>query len=172
MRKLCFITLLIFAISIAVAQETTDFSHRPTSFGIKLGLDRTMLLTTEKTTGRTDFYAGVFAETRLSKRIGIHYEMRYSKFKNNNFVEIPLLFKYYFNDNWNIFIGPRMDFLIDDRESINSFTPSAEFGVQYNFSKHFFIEGTYSLSSENQIKIDDYLSGSRSNFRLGIGFKL
>nr|WP_321234267.1 outer membrane beta-barrel protein [uncultured Psychroserpens sp.] len=170
-QSFLFVLLLIGTTHAAFTQDDTSFVKNTTIFGVKGGLNYTSILSVPENTNDISLFAGLFAETRLSRRFGIQYELRYSVYSTMEFIEAPLLLKYYFNEKLNVFFGPRLDFLVDDNEIAKSFSVAAEIGIQYNFSSHFFIEGSYSLASENQVRVSAFDSGSRSSVRLGIGYK-
>ncbi|WP_460218717.1 outer membrane beta-barrel protein [Psychroserpens sp. MEBiC05023] len=170
-QSFLFILFIIGITQVSFAQDENAFKGNPTTFGVKGGLNYTSLLSISDDKNEIGLWGSLFAETRLSKRFGIQYELRYSEYSTAEFIEAPLLLKYYFNEKFNMFFGPRLDFLIDDNDVANSFSVAAEIGVQYNFSNHFFLEGSYSLASENQVRVSAFESGTRSSFRLGIGYK-
>jgi len=169
-KKLLLFVLLCTSLSL-FAQEKEERTFGKTTFGIKAGLDHTMVINSQKAVNSVDFYAGLFAETSLSRKLSLQYEMRYSSYGNNYFVEIPLLLKYHFNDKFSMTLGPRMDFLTNDRAGARNFSMAAEIGAQYNITKQFFLDASYSVGFENQIVINPIRTGSRNNLRFGIGYK-
>jgi len=176
-KSILLLVPVLFLFQSVCAQDDNLFQKNSTTFGFKLGLDETFVWNSSKTVNRLGYYGGLFAETRLSRKFGLQYEIRYSRYNDAgenvlNFIEIPVVAKYYFNDKVNIFLGPRLDFLVDSSDGHNNFTPAVEVGVQYNFSRSFFMEAAYSISSESQIYSDGNNGGTRTNLRLGLGFKL
>lgn len=170
-KRLLLLVLLCTTFIALFAQEKEEQTFGKTTFGVKAGLDLTFVSDAGRSEKNSDFYAGLFAETSLSRKLSLQYEMRYSSFGNNYFIEIPLLLKYHFNDKWSMTFGPRMDFLANDRDKARNFSMAAEIGVQYNITEKFFVEGSYSISSERQVVIDPIRTGSRNNLRFGVGYK-
>ena len=70
-----------------------------------------------------------------------------------------------------MYTGPRLDFSLENNEPAKNFSVALEVGMQYDINKHFFIDGAYSFSFENQIATDSFDTGSRRNFRFGLGYK-
>ena len=75
------------------------------------------------------------------------------------------------SDKIRLYLGPRFDFILDDKPLAKNFSLAAEFGVDYDISKRLFINASMSASLENQIVIDQFNVGSRQNLRFGLGYK-
>lgn len=180
-KSLLSISILLVSIFAVNAQEFNESLKNKTTFGVKAGLNQTFVSNFPNSLSQGGYYAGAFAETRLSEKISFQYELRYATFidigqgdeniYDHSFIEIPLLLKYHFSDKFVLFFGPRMDFLLDDREPAARFGVSVEVGLQYNFNKNFFIEASFSSGLSNQILINELESGSRGILRLGVGYR-
>ncbi|WP_431157992.1 outer membrane beta-barrel protein [Winogradskyella poriferorum] len=172
MRKLFLLCTVITLTSLmSYAQEYSEDDKNKTTFGIKAGIDQTFVFNADSSFDQVNYYAGFFSDTRLSLKTSFQFELRYVTYRQDHFIEIPLLFKYHFTDKFRMYIGPRFDFILDDKALAKNFSLAAEFGVEYDISKHFYINASMSASLENQIVIDQFNTGSRQNFRLGLGYR-
>ena len=153
------------------AQTFSENDKNKTSFGIKAGIDQTYVYNAGNSFDQSNYYAAFFADTRLSLKSSFQFELRYSNYRQDHFIELPLLFKYHLSDKFKLYVGPRFDFILDDRPAAENFSLAAEFGVEYYFSNRFFINASMSASIENQVALDEFNAGSRQNLRFGIGYK-
>lgn len=154
-----------------IAQTFSEEDKNKTTFGIKAGIDQTFVYNADSSFDQVNYYAGFFADTRLSKKSSFQFELRYSTYRQDHFIEVPLLIKYHLSERLRLYIGPRFDFILNDRPAAKNFSLAAEFGVEYDISKRFFINAAISSSLENQIVIDQFNAGSRQNIRFGLGYK-
>lgn len=173
MKKIILTTAFIIStITSVFAQTYSEDDKNKTTFGVKAGIDQTFVSNADSSFDQINYYAGLFAETRLSKKSSFQFELRYSTYKQDHFIEVPLLLKYHITDKFRLFVGPRLDFILDDRPTnAKNFSLAAELGLEYDISKNFFINATMSYSFENQINLDQFNVGSRQNIRFGIGYK-
>lgn len=160
-------------------------SEKKTIFGFKGGYNKSIVDGNEPDGTATGYigyelYGGFFSDTELNAKWNLENEILFSYTDTYHFIEIPVHLKYRIYKNWFILAGPKLDFIADndndDFESgyrFKNFGVSAEFGVQYHFSKRFFAETRYSRSLTAQIDdlaLDIY-GGKRHTFRIGLGIK-
>lgn len=191
MKTLALIFALFFVLS-ATGQNTkvepsTKDHTKPltTRFGFKGGYNRSDVVGRETDGDKTGYiggelYGGFFAETVVSKRINIGTELLFSWTDDYHFIELPVHLKYTFAGKWNIFAGPKLDFLIDndsDQAESNyrfkNFGISADLGVQYNITRRFFAEIRHSRSFTAQVTdmVLDINNGKRNTWRIGLGIR-
>lgn len=173
---------------IALLGSTLLFSQteKTTNFGIKGGAnfsDISGIETDGENTGYigTELYISLFADTVLNEKLNIENELLFSFTDDYHFIEIPLHLKYKLLNKWNVLLGPKLDFILDnDNDSFENpyyrfknFGVSVEFGTQYKISKRVFAELRYSKGLTSQIDdlVLDINDGKRSVLRIGIGFK-
>lgn len=104
---------------------------------------------------------------------------------NFNYLNIPVLAKYYVTDGLSLLAGPQLGVLLSakDKESdndgeldidISSFTESIDFsidfGVGYEFGDHFLIDARYNMGLTNVVDSND---GTLKNgvFQFSVGYK-
>ena len=152
-----------------------------TSFGVKAGLNRSIVNGHELNGTKTGFiglelYAAFFADTELNTRWRFENEILYSFTDDYHFIEIPLHVKYSLFKRTFVFLGPKLDIIVSNDDEIydfNNFGVSIEPGVQYEITKRIISEIRYSMGLMKQINdyaLDIY-DGRRNTLRLGLGFR-
>ncbi len=109
--KLLFVILIITQLSIA--QEI--------DFGVKLGANFATLNDASGFDNKTGFVGGAFVGAKFSK-VGLHAEVLYSQQGAEfdatdfdlNYINVPVLLKYYLIGGLNVQVGPQFGFLVDD----------------------------------------------------------
>merc|ERR1712146_452749 len=117
---------------------------------------------------RTSFYLGLLAEAPLSDHVSLQPEVFYSaqgfditdepdtpdaQFQVD-YIQVPVLLKFYIADGLNIHGGPQFDF-------------QGTAGVEYKFPSGFFIQGRYSYGFSEMIEDVDV---HNSVWSAGLGF--
>src|SRR5690606_37137083 len=135
---------------------------------------------------------GFLAEVIISDKASFQPELLYSgqgyvgeeTKKKFNYINVPLLLKYYVADNISIEAGPQVGFLINSIERGNNGNTDFEdqnvvdFGVSiglgYEFPSGIFFQGRYNLGLTNINGSDDSdkFSYSNSVFQISVGYML
>jgi hypothetical protein len=131
----------------------------------------------------TEFYLGLFADTQLKEKLSLQIEIIYSFTEDYNFIEVPIIIKYDVYKKLNVFLGSKLDFLLEDDNDndkdeapyylFKNFGVSADFGAQYPISNRIFAEVRYSIGFTKQLTRDiqlDINNATRNTFRIGIGY--
>jgi hypothetical protein len=151
-----------------------------TRFGFKGGFNRSHMVGREPDGDKTGYiggelYGGFFAETVVSSRINVETELLFSWTDDYHFIELPIHLELTFGRKWSIFMGPKLDYLVDNAfESeyrFKKFGISADMGVQYNITRIFFAEIRHSHGFTEQVT-DTFLeiyNGKRNTSRIGLG---
>ncbi|MEJ6982004.1 outer membrane beta-barrel protein [Pedobacter sp. P351] len=153
--------------------------ERKTTFGAKVGLNKSDVDATDANGGNsgyvgTELYAGFFADTKLTSKISMGSELLFSFTDNYHLIELPVNLKYNLINNWNVLLGPKLDYIVDANGIDYRFKKwglSAEVGSQYKINRLFFAELRYARSLTPQINSDffDFYNGKRNTLRLGLG---
>ncbi len=176
MKYLAPFLLLTFSTLIVSGQH-----KNATSFGIKAGINRSVINGYELNGTKTGFdgvelYAALFADTELSTRWRFENEILYSFTDDYHFIEIPLHLKYSVFKKAFVFLGPKLDMIVSNDDEIydfNNFGVSIDVGFQYEITPRIISEIRYSRGLMKQINdyaLDIY-DGKRNTIRLGIGFR-
>lgn len=91
-------------------------------FGIKAGVNFSTLTDASGLDNRTGFVAGIFVGGKLSDKIGLQADLLYSQqgaeFSAGefdlNYVNVPIVLKYFLTENLHVHGGPQFGVLIDD----------------------------------------------------------
>ena len=140
MKKIVFTIILAF---IGIAHLSAQ-----KSFGIKAGLNVASINgdNTEDFSSRTSFTGGLFAEFPTSEKIAFQLELlyseqgaKYSVLESDetlklNYLNIPLMFKYYATEGFSIQAGPQIGFLLSakvDDTNVKDFMTNVDFGLNF-----------------------------------------
>lgn len=206
MKKIILTSLLLFAFGFTFAQKA--------QFGIKGGLNSSNF--SGDTEGvdfksRIGFNVGIFAAIMLSEKITLQPEILYStqgakavnvtvpyddmlftgdvKF-NLSYINIPVMFKYYVADKFNLEAGPQIGFLTSAEtstkldgsnqtvdEDAKDYFESVDFGFNvgagYDFTDKIFAGIRYNIGLSNVFKTQpgDDSETQNSVFSLSVGYK-
>ncbi len=204
-RLLLFTILAISTINFTQAQEI--------NFGIKGGANLASITgdETDELNGLTSFHAGVLAEILISDKFGFQPEIVYSiqgakaeysesfegetydeKYTSKlNYINVPLLFKYFVTENLSIEAGPQVGYLIsienkyeytgngqtesetdDSLEYMNRVDVAIGGGASYKFDSGLFLSARYNagLSNIYESEESDNFSTQNSVLQFSVGF--
>jgi len=179
MKKIIVTVAAIFAFGYANAQDV--------KFGVKGGLSNSS--TTESgAKSLLGFHLGGFAEIKASDKFAVQPELLYSaqgaKFDgvslNLNYINIPVMAKYYVADAFSIEAGPQIGFLMSaksDGIDVKSVLKSTDFGLNlgagYNLNETMSLGLRYNMGlSEIEKEIAAGDKGSKNtSIQLSFGYK-
>jgi hypothetical protein len=187
MKKII-ISMAIFAFGFANAQET--------KFGVKGGFNLSNLTPSEGAKSLLGFNIGGFAEVKLNEKFAIQPELLFStqgsKFdiegsmiKNSlSYLNIPVMFKYYVADKFNVEAGPQIGVLmsaklkgdgdsLDIKDAYKSIDFGVNCGVGYSFSENISAGLRYNLGLSNILKSIEGETTNEKNsvIQLSVGYK-
>tara|TARA_B110001450_G_scaffold129580_1_gene121850 strand:+ start:786 stop:1322 length:537 start_codon:yes stop_codon:yes gene_type:complete len=177
MRKVCIVFCFLFS-SVSIWAQGIDL-------GVKAGVNFANITDASEYDNRTGFSGGFFAGINFSDKLGIQGDLLYSvqgaeieKEKIDlNYVNVPIVLKYYLFMGLNLQAGPQFGFLIDDNvkelfsnniES-KSFDTSGIVGIGYDLPLGFRIEGRYNFGFTDVI---DGVDGKNNVITLSLGFSI
>lgn len=141
---------------------------------------------------RTSFHVGLVGEYIISDRFSFQPELLYSSQGGKiyltddyatvklDYINVPLMAKYYALPNFSLEIGPQVGFLVGDDWSYNgqdfdSLNPDyntvdfgLNFGLGYEFNNGIFLNSRYNLGLTN---VDEYAKNAVFQFSVGYFFK-
>lgn len=176
---------LIVAV-IALFIGTTAFSQEM-DLGIKVGANFANISDVDNLSSKTGFQAGVFAGIKFTDKVGIQADVLYSqqgadfdfgKF-DLNYINIPVVLKYYLFQGLNIQAGPQFGFILDDdiyavgigggrfEENAEKSDVSGIIGAGYDFPFGIRLDARYNFGFTDVLKDDK----SKNNvFSLALGY--
>jgi len=170
-KVLLFFVTTIFGFALVNAQVT---------FGAKAGVNFSDI-TGEKVDsfeGLTSFHVGAVAEIQISEKFSVQPELIYSMqgsdysedfegddFEGSvkvNYLNIPLMAKYYVADGFSLEAGPQIGLLVsatdeyeDEEDDIKDFLKSTDFGI--NFGLGYKLESGLNFTARYNIGLSDNL---------------
>jgi opacity protein-like surface antigen len=189
MKKIILSMVAILAFGFANAQETR--------FGVKGGLNLTNFTGGYDTKSLVGFHVGGFAEIKVMDKFFIQPELLYSaqgaKFDSPfgdydaklNYLNIPVLAKYYVTKEFSVEAGPQIGFLLSakaDGEDAKDFYKSTDIGFNlgagYNFTENLSVGIRYTVGLSGVADRGDYEdledyydSAKNSVLALSLGYK-
>lgn len=164
---------------IAMFIGTTAFSQS-IDFGIKAGANFASISDVAGTSNKTGFHAGAFAAIKYSK-IGIQADLLYSqqgtKFKFGDFdldyVNVPVVVKYYLIQGLNVQLGPQFGFLVNDSvpsgSDMNSMDVSGVAGLGLDLPLGIRLDARYNFGLTDVSKVSG-AKGKNNVFALAVGY--
>jgi opacity protein-like surface antigen len=162
--KRIILSIALFAFGFTNAQET--------KFGAKLGMNISNI-TSEglSTSSLVGGHLGGFAEVEISDKFKIQPELLFSmqgaKVEDSktklNYINLPVLAKYYVVDKLAVIAGPQVGFLMSAKETFESESLDAKdfyktislsfnIGASYDLTDNIFIDARYNLGLSNIAK--------------------
>ena len=206
MKKIILSTLFVLAFGFTYAQKA--------EFGIKGGLNSSNFSGNTEDMNfkpRVGFNVGAFAAIKLSEKVTLQPEILYStqgaKAENVNadvngvnytadidfnlsYINVPVMFKYYVADKFNLEAGPQIGFLTsaetstkvdgfnqtvdqDAKEYLESVDFGFNFGAGYDFTEKIFAGIRYNIGLSNVLKTQsgDNSEWQNSLLSLSVGYK-
>ena len=184
MRKIIFIVLIGFlSVGVSTAQEL--------DLGLKLGANFSEFSDVKGAdmSNKTGFQIGAFAGIRMGN-VAIQPELLYSqqgaKFNHDkielDYVNVPVMFKYYLIQGLNIQAGPQFGFVVSDNigkvfdgiqsgVEANNFDVSGLVGIGLDLPFGIRLDGRYNFGLGDALKSEfGDTSGKNSVFTLSVGY--
>jgi len=172
MKKIIFLAVALFAFSFGYAQQ----------FGVKAGFNSTSFAVTvldeSDSESISGFYIGLLAEFELSEAIMLQPELQYVNIsedgESTGFLNIPIMFKYYIAEGFNVQAGPQISYSLE--ESVDDFSNlgiDVAVGLGYDINDNFFVDARYSYNVNNRYTGagSEDLSVRYNAFQVGVGYK-
>ncbi len=160
----------IFFISMTFYGQSIDF-------GLKLGANFSTLTDASGLKNKTGFVAGAFLGIKFNDNFAIQPELLYSqqgaKFSpgdfNLDYVNVPVVVKYYLIQGLNLQAGPQFGFLVNDNlaSKPESFDLSGILGAGYDLPLGLRIDARYHFGFTEVIKNGDSKNGV---FSVALGY--
>lgn len=201
MMKKTFLLVAIAIIGFGASSNAQEFWN----FGVKGGVNFTNMTSSgfEDNNSRTGFHLGVLAEIPVSERFSVQPEVLYSAQGTEatrifggeriegeyqlDYVQVPVIAKFYLLDGLALEAGPSFNFLAEeeydfednnldletDSEFASTFELGGAVGASYKFNNGFFLNGRYVLGFTDAFDSDNFDDDAIKNngIQLGVGFQ-
>jgi hypothetical protein len=188
MKKVILTVAAIFAFGFASAQDKKGGSDSEMSFGAKGGLNMATVSNATGSSALIGAHIGGFAEFKLSDKFAVQPELLFSmqgaKFDSGsfslNYINVPVMAKYYVADAFSVEAGPQIGFLMsakDDGEDVkdgyNTIDFGVNFGAGYDLNEKMVLGLRYNLGlSDLQKDLPSGYDGSKNGvLSLSFGYK-
>jgi len=179
MKNFILIVLTTFLTTSVISQEI--------DLGLKAGANFASITDASGLSNRTGFLIGVFAGVKFSDKLGIQGDLLYSqqgakldqKDIDLNYINVPIVLKYYLVQGFNLQAGPQFGFIVDDNikdvlEEIlendieaESFDLAGVLGLGYDFPFGIRIEGRHNFGLTD---VFNSIKGKNSVTSIAIGY--
>jgi hypothetical protein len=170
MKKVCIVCCLLIS-SLSIWAQGIDL-------GVKAGVNFANLSDAKNFDSKTGYTFGFFAGIKFSDKIGIQGDLLYSAQGVDdidlNYVNVPIVLRYFIISKLNVQVGPQFGFVVDDnvKEFFGNSLEKKDFdlsgivGLGYDLPLGFRVEGRYNFGFSDAI--DDL--GKNSVFNLSVGY--
>lgn len=172
-----------FILIVLTAFLTTSVISQEIDLGLKAGANFASITDASGLSNRTGFLIGVFAGVKFSDKLGIQGDLLYSqqgakldpKDINLNYINIPIVLKYYLVQGFNLQAGPQFGFIVDDNIKVvlgnvikaESFDLAGVLGLGYDFPFGIRIEGRHNFGLTD---VFNNINGKNSVTSIAIGY--
>jgi opacity protein-like surface antigen len=183
MKKIILTAVAVMAFSLSNAQGMR--------FGLKAGLNMASLNgDIENVKSKIGFNGGGFAEFKVTEKFAVQPELLFSLQGadaeegdgsiNLNYINIPVMAKYYVIEGLSLQAGPQIGFLmtaeasgggqdVDIKDSTSSIDFGLNFGAGYDITKNIFADVRYNLGLTTLDK-DGEVKTQNGVFQIGVGY--
>jgi hypothetical protein len=186
------LALGVFSFSNAQDKKSNKGGTDEVRFGLKAGLSNCILSGDTDVKSLLSFHAGGFVNIPVSDKFSVQPELLYSlqgeKGKSidatlhNDYLNIPVMAKFYAADKFSIEAGPQLGFLlsakikyagqsVDTKQYYNTTDFSLCFGLGYDVSEDLFLSARYNAGLSNLDKSGNQTI-KNSVFQISLGYKL
>ena len=166
-----------FILIVLTAFLTTSVISQEIDLGLKAGANFASITDASNllTSNRTGFLIGVFAGVKFSDKLGIQGDLLYSQQGANsdpkdidlNYINVPIVLKYYLIQGFNLQAGPQFGFIVDDNIEAESFDLAGVLGLGYDFPFGIRIEGRHNFGLTD---VFNSIKGKNSVTSIAIGY--
>lgn len=172
-----------FILIVLTAFLTTSVISQEIDLGLKAGANFASITDASGLSNRTGFLIGVFAGVKFSDKLGIQGDLLYSqqganldpKDINLNYINVPIVLKYYLVQGFNLQAGPQFGFIVDDNikdvlgnvNEAESFDLAGVLGLGYDFPFGIRIEGRHNFGLTD---VFNSIKGKNSVTSIAIGY--
>lgn len=201
MRKLMIAAIAVVGIS------ATGLAQQQVKFGPKAGVNLANLSGMDDTDMKIGFHVGAVAEIKFNDKFSLQPELLYSaqgtkidmsmdipmigklEFEsktNLDYINIPIMAKYYFVEGFSVEAGPQFGFLVkaegqakydgeteteDIKDGFNSIDVGVGIGLAYDLPMGLFVNARYNLGLTDIVKDNPGDAVKNNVIQIGVGFK-
>ena len=180
MKKIILTMAAVFALTFANAQDKkSSVTTSDIVFGVKAGYANTNFTGDANTKAASNFYIGGLVDFHVSEKFHIQPELLYSMEGADdpdtglNFIRIPVMFKYFVAEGFNLQAGPEVAFVAGGdaiKDALKSLDYGLGIGAAYEMSSGLMFDARYNLGLANLYDGSGFKVGT-SSFQIGLGYR-
>ncbi len=187
---------LLLSVALLASSFTLLAQSSEITYGAKGGLNVSNFIgdDADDSDSKVGFNVGLFLEAPIAERLSIQPELLFStqgaesesgdgsSEAKLSYISIPVMFKYYVTEKFNLLAGPQLSFNINsefealgitvDADDLGLDTSTVDFGLNfglgYNITEKFFVEGRYNIGIND---VYDDIDVKNSVFQFGLGYR-
>jgi hypothetical protein len=172
--------ILLFA---TIGLFATEAQAQGIDLGLKAGVNFANITDASGLSNRTGFVFGAFVGGKLGDKLGIQGDLLYSQQGAEadpekidlNYVNVPVVIKYFLTESLNLQAGPQFGFVVDDniKQVFNNIVEAESFdltgvvGLGYDLPMGIRLEGRYNFGLTDVVKNE---SGKNTVVTLSVGY--
>lgn len=181
MKKIILTMAAVFALTFANAQDKKEsVTTSDVVFGVKAGYQNTNFGGDADTKAASNFYVGGLVDFHISETFHIQPELLYSmEGADDNetgldFIRIPVMFKYFVGEGFNLQAGPEFAFVAGGdaiKDVLKSFDYGLGIGAAYEMSSGLMFDARYNLGLAD---LNDFGTSDKittNSFQIGLGYR-
>jgi opacity protein-like surface antigen len=178
MKKIILTVAAVFALTFANAQDKSGSSEM--KFGVKAGYANTNFAGDADTDAASNFYVGGLVDFSISEKLHIQPELLYSMEGadgdelNLDFIRIPVMFKYYVAEGFNLQAGPEFAFVAGGgliKEALKSFDYGLGLGAGYELTSGLMFDARYNFGLADLNDAGGSGKINTTSFQIGLGYR-
>ncbi|MDO5655396.1 MAG: porin family protein [Flavobacteriaceae bacterium] len=140
--------------------------------GLLMGMGKSDYMGHSSSDSEAGFYVGVFKQFPLGEGFELQPALNAGLINDVFLLQIPVIFKYYVAEGFNIQAGPQLLFDFEDYpDDFTGFNFGIAAGLGYDFTEKFLAEIRYGLQVNNGYTGDADYSLKLNTLNLGVGYK-
>ena len=181
MKKIILTIAVVMAATFANAQDKKESNAKSDIvFGVKGGYANTNFGGDADTKAASNFYIGGLVDFHISEKFHVQPELLYSMEGsdedeyNLDFIRIPVMFKYFVGEGFNLQAGPEFAFVAGGgaiKDAAKSLDYGLGFGAAYEMSSGLMFDARYNLglADLNDSGTSDKIT--TTSFQIGLGYR-
>ena len=162
-------TFLILGIATSWAQETTRIGI---TAGYVNGQTKVKINEMKGSDGESGFYGGLIVEIPISEKFKVQPELLYTNINDFNFLQIPIMAKFYPVDRFYFQAGPQLTYTLDKiGESFTKFNIGLGGGFGYDIVSGLYANMKYVFQLNNYFTGSDNYNSKIDFLSVGLGYK-
>ena len=126
----------------------------------------------EVSESQAGFYFGFVADAMIAEKFNIQTEVLYNRIDESDFLQLPIMGKYYVAEKVNLQAGFQLAFDLGEKvQDVSNFSFGIGPGLGVDITEDFFVDGRYMFQLNNSYTGPEDLTAGIDFLNIGIGYK-